>query len=52
MCGFPSHRPDARRLSRWWLALFSVVLAGRDAFESLAEHAVVVPRRVGRTRCV
>ena len=35
--GFPLRRPDGRRLSRWWLALFSVVLVGRDAFESLVE---------------
>ena len=31
----PSHLPDEMRLSRWWLALFPVALAERDAFESL-----------------
>ncbi|MBF0185949.1 MAG: hypothetical protein HQM06_16390 [Magnetococcales bacterium] len=30
---FPPHWPDEMRLSRWWLALFPVALAGREAFE-------------------
>lgn len=30
-----SRCPDKRRLSRSWLALFSVALSGRDTFESL-----------------
>ncbi|MBF0400586.1 MAG: hypothetical protein HQL90_07435 [Magnetococcales bacterium] len=36
----PSHWPDEMRLSRWWLVLFSVALAGRDAFESLVVGVV------------
>ncbi|MBF0185911.1 MAG: hypothetical protein HQM06_16195 [Magnetococcales bacterium] len=48
----PSHRPDERRLNRWWcvLVLFPVASSGREVFESLVVG--VVPRRDGRTRGV
>ncbi|MEO5351121.1 MAG: hypothetical protein H7836_15985 [Magnetococcus sp. YQC-3] len=39
--------PDEMRLSRWWymLALFSVALSGREAFESLVVFLVALAGR-------